>query len=65
MKVFLTQEAGAKASSRTAWKEVRSVGAGVLDLGFEFMAGGHDGFDPFDDGGLLGEGRQRKGHPLD
>ena len=36
-------------------EEVRSVGAGMLDLGFEFAAGGHEGFNPFDDGGLLGE----------
>ena len=36
------------------------MGAGVLDFGFEFAAGGHEGFDPFDDGGLLGERRKRK-----
>ena len=36
-------------------EEVGGVGAGTLDLGFEFAAGGHEGFDPFDDGGLLGE----------
>ena len=34
-------------------EEVGGVGAGTLDLGFEFAAGGHEGFDPLYDGGLL------------
>ena len=37
-------------------EEVGGVGAGTLDLGFEFAAGGHEGFNPFHNGYLLGKG---------
>jgi hypothetical protein len=42
-------------------EEVVGVGAGFFDFGFEFPTGGHEGFNPFHDDGLLGDGWEGDG----
>lgn len=37
-------------------KKIGGVGAGLLDFRFQRLAGGHQGFDPFYDFFLFGEG---------